>query len=63
MKVIIVSGTPGTGKTRIAKLISKNSSYIYIDVNKLIKTKTCLKDSKTQRVCQNGAPFVLFVSV
>ena len=37
MKVIVISGTPGTGKTRIAKLISEKSSFRYIDVNKLIR--------------------------
>ncbi|MBS3171403.1 adenylate kinase family protein [Candidatus Woesearchaeota archaeon] len=51
MKVIIVSGTPGTGKTRIAKLISKNSSYIYIDVNKLIKTNKIFDSYDKKRKC------------
>ncbi|MBI2672093.1 AAA family ATPase [Candidatus Woesearchaeota archaeon] len=37
MKVIAVSGTPGTGKTKIAKLISEKSNFRYIDVNRLIK--------------------------
>ena len=39
MKVIIVSGTPGTGKTKIAKLISKEIKYKYIDLNLLIKSR------------------------
>ena len=39
MNVIIVSGTPGTGKTKVAKLISKKYNYKYIDVNSLIKSK------------------------
>jgi len=37
MKVIIVTGTPGTGKTKIAKKISKEKKYIYLDVKSLIK--------------------------
>ncbi len=37
MKVIIVTGTPGTGKTTLSKKISKLLDYKYIDVNKLIK--------------------------
>jgi adenylate kinase len=36
MKVILVSGTPGTGKTTIAKKLSKEKSFKYIDVNKII---------------------------
>ncbi len=37
MKTIIVTGTPGTGKTTIAKKLSKKLGYDYIDVNKVIK--------------------------
>lgn len=35
--IIIISGTPGTGKTEVAKLIAKKKKLKYIDVNKLIK--------------------------
>lgn len=37
MKVIVVTGTPGTGKTLIANRIAKKNKYIYSDVKKLIK--------------------------
>lgn len=37
MKTIIVTGTPGTGKTTLAKKLSKKLSYEYIDVNEVIK--------------------------
>lgn len=36
MKVIAVSGTPGTGKTTISKKLAKKLNFYYIDVNKLI---------------------------
>lgn len=37
MTVICVSGTPCTGKTTLARKLSKQFNYEYIDVNKLIK--------------------------
>ncbi|MBI1972726.1 AAA family ATPase [Candidatus Woesearchaeota archaeon] len=35
--VIIVTGTPGTGKTTVAKRLAKKHKATYIDVNKIIK--------------------------
>ena len=43
MKTIIVTGTPGTGKTTLAKKLSKKLKYSYIDVNKVIE-KNKLKE-------------------
>lgn len=37
MTVIIVSGTPGTGKTTLAKKFAKEQKLKYIDVNEVIK--------------------------
>jgi adenylate kinase len=37
MKVICVSGNPGTGKTTLSKKLSKSLKYEYIDVNEIIK--------------------------
>ena len=35
--VSIVTGTPGTGKTTIAKALAKKEKAVYIDVNAIIK--------------------------
>jgi adenylate kinase len=37
MKVIIISGSVGTGKTTLSKKLSKILNYEYVDVSKLIK--------------------------
>ncbi|MFC1768482.1 adenylate kinase family protein [Nanoarchaeota archaeon] len=39
MKAIIITGTPGTGKSTLAKLISKKFGFKHIDVNKVVKDK------------------------
>ncbi len=39
MKVFIVTGTPGTGKTTFAKLLARQRRACYIDVAKLIKAQ------------------------
>lgn len=37
MKVIIVTGTPGTGKTLVAKKLAKQKGYKFIDVKRFIR--------------------------
>jgi len=37
VKVVIVTGTPGTGKTTLAKRLVKALSFEYVDVNQVIK--------------------------
>ena len=37
MEVIIISGSPGTGKTTVAKKLAKEKKYKYINVNNIIK--------------------------
>ncbi len=36
-KIIIVTGTPGTGKTNVAKFIARKLNAGYVDINDLIK--------------------------
>ena len=36
MKTIIVTGTPGTGKTTVSKKLAKKLNFYYLDANKLI---------------------------
>ena len=43
MAVIIVSGTPGTGKTFLSKRLAKELQFRYVDVKKLI-SKNKLKE-------------------
>ena len=37
MKVIAITGTPGTGKTTIARRMSKEKGCKYVDITKLVK--------------------------
>ncbi len=37
MKTIIITGSPGTGKTKLAKKLAKDKGYEYINVAKLVK--------------------------
>ena len=46
--IIIVTGTPGTGKTTIAKALAKDLKFTYIDVNEVID-KNKLKERKDQK--------------
>ena len=51
MAIIIVSGTPGTGKTTLAKKLLKLTGYIYIDVKKII-SKYNLSDEIDEDLCE-----------
>jgi len=52
MKTIIVSGTPGTGKTEIAKELAKKLKYKYINVNKLIKENSLSDGYDNEKKCE-----------
>ena len=46
MKVIIVTGSVGTGKTTLAKKLSKKLNYRHIDVNKIVKENKLYEELK-----------------
>ena len=51
MPIVIVTGTPGTGKTTIAKLIAQKLKLEYMDANKLIKEKKLAAGYDKKRNC------------
>ncbi|NQU79722.1 AAA family ATPase, partial [Candidatus Woesearchaeota archaeon] len=50
-KTIIVTGTPGTGKTTVAKSIAKETGWKYVDVNKVIKDRGLSEGKDLERDC------------
>lgn len=52
MAIIIITGTPGTGKTDLAKLIEKELGFRRIDVNKLIEEQNLCEDYDEARQCK-----------
>jgi adenylate kinase len=52
MKAIIVTGTPGTGKTTVAKKIARMLGYRYVDVNKVIAAKKLSEGYDRKRKCR-----------
>ncbi len=50
-KIIIISGTPGTGKTKLAKLISKKTNFKHIELNKKIKQNKIYDSYDKKRKC------------
>jgi len=49
---IAVTGVPGTGKTTIAKLLSKRIGFTYIDLNKLAEDKNLYTGYDKKRNCK-----------
>ena len=38
---IIVTGTPGVGKTTHSELLAQNSGLTHLDINKVVKERNC----------------------
>ncbi len=51
MKVIIVTGSVGAGKTTLSKKLAKKLSFEYIDVNKIIKEYNLSESYDKKRKC------------
>ena len=51
MTAIIVTGSVGSGKTTLAKKLSKNTKSKYIDVNKIIKENKLNEKYDKKRKC------------
>ena len=52
MKIIIVSGSVGTGKTTLSKKLSKVLDYKYLNVSKLIKDKKLSDGYDPENKCE-----------
>lgn len=49
--IVVVTGTPGTGKTTIAKKLAKQKKLKYIDVSKIIKEKKLEEGYDKKKKC------------
>jgi adenylate kinase len=48
-KIIIITGTPGTGKTTVSRIISKNLDINHIELSKLAKEQELIKEKDPER--------------
>jgi len=51
MQVIIVTGTPGTGKSTLAKNLAQASGYLYINGNTFIRDNDLAESYDSKRKC------------
>lgn len=52
METIIVTGTPCTGKTTLAKEIAKRFKFKYVDANKIVKDNNLSEGYDKERDCE-----------
>ena len=50
--IIAITGTPGTGKTQVAKLLAKKLKWKLVDLNKLAEKKKFYKGFDKERNCK-----------
>ena len=51
MKAIIVTGTPGCGKTTFAKEYAEKNEFVYVDANKVISDNKLCEQKDIERDC------------
>ena len=51
MKTIIISGTPGTGKSTLAKLISQKTDFKILDFKKILRENKLNENYDSKRKC------------
>ena len=47
--VIVITGTPGTGKTTVAKLLAKHMNSTYLSLNEIARKYNCLTSFDAER--------------
>jgi adenylate kinase len=52
MAVVIVTGTPGTGKTTVAMQLAKRLKFVYVDVNKVISREKLSEGYDRKNKCR-----------
>ena len=52
MTVIVITGTPGTGKTTLAQALAKELGFLHIDVSSIIKERKLSEGYDEERQCE-----------
>ena len=52
MVTVAITGTPGTGKDTISKMVAKSMGWKLVDLNKLAKEKGFIKGFDKKRNCE-----------
>ena len=52
MKIIIITGTPGTGKTALAKILAKELNFKRINLSEIIDKKNLCEAYDEKKQCK-----------